>query len=164
MKLHLGLPKPNELALILKHLLRRYFCLVTDDQYLLLGQMASGFSGGDLEVVVYEIINQKEGARLSSTFVQECPIRSDPYRPVWVPCGPHAKNAVRMSTKARARLGQFVEKQPITFRCVRVAIHQHTKTVPQRLVDYHLSYSKDNDFKPPKETHTVTHVLQHEKK
>ena len=164
LKLHLGLPKTSERALILKHMLRKFFCLITDDEYERLGVLADGFSGGDMEVAIGQVFDWKESQRIEAGTVQECPIRSSPYQPVWVPCGPYGEKPIKMSPMSCALLGDCVEITPIIFTEVKKAIMAHTKTVPERLASYHVDYSKNNDFKPPERTQTITHLHQDLKK
>jgi hypothetical protein len=61
-------------------------------------------------------------------------------------------------------LADHVEIGPITYRNVLNAITRHTKTVPERLVDDHIAYSKNKDYKPAEETKTVKHVIENNPK
>jgi SpoVK/Ycf46/Vps4 family AAA+-type ATPase len=162
--MHIGMPNEGDRALILKHLLRKYFCLITDAQYQRLGEQAKDLTGGDLEVIVYDVYNRKENHRIEAGFMQQCPIRSTLRDPVYVPCGPYAKRRIAVRPLSIAMLADHVEIGPITYRNVLNAITRHTKTVPERLVEDHIAYSKNKDHKPAEETKTVKHVIENNPK
>ena len=74
---------------------------------------------------------------------------------VFTPCGPFETKKVRLNPGQVAAVGPKVEVSPNTFRDIKGEIEVFKISVNKELAEQHLSYSKDNSYKPPDTSNVI---------
>lgn len=142
----------------MKHMLRQYFALITDDEFLKIGKLTEGYTNGDLAIVALKVMDKKVSEKSSSKHFSKCPFRSKTSQSVFTPCGPFEEKKLPLKPGQIAAVGPKVEVAPLTFEDVKEQISVFKKSVDKTLIDQHLAYSKDHSYKPPDTSNVVKFV------
>ena len=135
----------------MKHMLRKYFTLITDDEFLQIGALTEGFTNGDLATIALKCMDKKNS--------EKCESRSQPTKSVFTPCGQFEARKIRLTKGQVAAVGPKVEVSPVTFEDLKGIIATFKISVNKELVQQHVSYNKDHSYKPP-DTGNVIRIVK----
>ena len=143
----------------MKHMLRKYFTLITDDEFLKIGALTEGFTNGDLATIALKCMDKKNSEKCESKYFTKCFFRSQPTKSVFTPCGQFEARKIRLTKGQVAAMGPKVEVSPVTFEDLKGIIATFKISVNKELVQQHVSYNKDHSYKPP-DTGNVIRIVK----
>lgn len=94
----------------MKHMLRKYFTLITDDEFLKIGALTEGFTNGDLATIALKCMDKKNSEKCESKYFTKCFFRSQPTKSVFTPCGQFEARKIRLTKGQVAAVGPKVPR------------------------------------------------------
>jgi len=140
--IHLGLPDTNDIALIIKYMLRKDITLITDRQYMEIAKKMKGYTPGDILKIKTGLLQKKTYEMTYNNYYKE----SEFFPHCLTPCNKLDPDAKVLGVNQL--LDENIVMTPITAADIFDFIKSYKKSVTEQNMSEHMMFAQNPDYVP----------------